>query len=555
MKPQKLYDLIGEINENLISRAGIARKRKNNAALIRYISIAACLVLVITGVSVYAINRPIDNEIGYLDPEESTGATDITDGAEGTDGAVDKGSSPSDTDPAPPKENNNSAPTDTNDPADTPDAPPEASEPQTFYPVVSPIAKVLGNAVYPTRAKMPQESDYSSYSAYSMAYNNWKAGQSEILSLETDIDGNDTFTKNSALAILKNSNGQNRVYSPASLYISLAMLAETTKGNTQEEILSVLGKTDGYDLQTNVSNLWQKLYNDNGIYKSVISNSLWLRDGIEYKKDTIETLQNKYFASSFAGDFNTQEYAQAMRNWLNEQTGGMLKDEVQKLDFSDDLYSQTAAVFASTLYFNAKWDNKFDKKYTNPATFYAEGGDVTVDFMNNVSIQNYIATDKFSATECEFEYGGKMFFILPNENETVDSILGDSKVKKLLTGSSIDMKNHKVTMSVPKFDVTCNVDLKDSLSTMGVNSAFKSSSDFSPLTDAYDTICLNDATQTTRIKIDEDGCEASTYTVMTMIGDTAMQYDEVDFVLDRPFIFVVSGEDNLPRFIGVVNQP
>jgi hypothetical protein len=30
--------------------------------------------------------------------------------------------------------------------------------------------------------------------------------------------------------------------------------------------------------------------------------------------------------------------------------------------------------------------------------------------------------------------------------------------------------------------------------------------------------------------------------------------DEIDFVLDRPFLFVITGEDGLPLFIGIVNQ-
>ncbi len=557
MKPEKLYELLGSINENLISRAGNARKNKRKANIIRAISAVACLTLVVTAVSVYVKNRPIDDETGYLDPEKSVGITD------GADGSTDKGSAPNNN-ATPPQDNNNSLPPDNSsagsseqqtnppDPSKEPTAP---TQPQTVYPVVSPIAKILGAAVYPTMPKVPQESDYTNYSAYSSAYNSWRAGQSAISALETDKTGNSNFTKKTATAILKNLDGKNRVYSPASLYISLSMLAETTGGNTQKEILSALGKKGNYDLRTNVSNLWQKLYDDNGIFKSVIANSLWLRDGIEYKKETIETLQNKYFASSFAGDFNSQEYAQAMRNWLNEQTGGMLEDEVQKLSFNDTLQTETAAVFASTLYFNAKWDNKFDKKHTKPATFHSPKGDATVNFMNDISIQNYIRTDKFSATECEFEYGGKMTFILPNEDKTVDDILGDTDVTKLLTASANNMKKHRVTLSVPKFDMTCNVDLKDCLNTIGISAAFDPSADFSPLTDAYENIWLGNANQTTRIRIDEEGCEASTYTLMTMIGDSAPQYEQVDFTLDRPFIFVVSGVDNLPRFIGVVNQP
>jgi len=31
--------------------------------------------------------------------------------------------------------------------------------------------------------------------------------------------------------------------------------------------------------------------------------------------------------------------------------------------------------------------------------------------------------------------------------------------------------------------------------------------------------------------------------------------DEVDFVLDRPFLFVLTGTDGMPLFVGVVNDP
>jgi hypothetical protein len=30
---------------------------------------------------------------------------------------------------------------------------------------------------------------------------------------------------------------------------------------------------------------------------------------------------------------------------------------------------------------------------------------------------------------------------------------------------------------------------------------------------------------------------------------------EIDFVLDRPFIFAITGEDHLPLFAGVVAEP
>ena len=58
------------------------------------------------------------------------------------------------------------------------------------------------------------------------------------------------------------------------------------------------------------------------------------------------------------------------------------------------------------------------------------------------------------------------------------------------------------------------------------------------------------------MKVDEEGCEAAAYTViMTECGAAMPPDDEVDFTLDRPFLFAVTGDSDLPLFTGVVNQP
>ena len=54
---------------------------------------------------------------------------------------------------------------------------------------------------------------------------------------------------------------------------------------------------------------------------------------------------------------------------------------------------------------------------------------------------------------------------------------------------------------------------------------------------------------------DEEGVTAAAYTVLPMAGAARPPEDEIDFVVDRPFIFVITGEDGLPLFAGVINQP
>ena len=57
------------------------------------------------------------------------------------------------------------------------------------------------------------------------------------------------------------------------------------------------------------------------------------------------------------------------------------------------------------------------------------------------------------------------------------------------------------------------------------------------------------------MRIDEEGVEAAAYTIMAICGAGMPPEEEIDFVLDPPFLFVITSRDGLPLFAGIVNQP
>jgi len=57
------------------------------------------------------------------------------------------------------------------------------------------------------------------------------------------------------------------------------------------------------------------------------------------------------------------------------------------------------------------------------------------------------------------------------------------------------------------------------------------------------------------VSIDEEGVTAAAYVAMNMAGSAMPPEDEIDFVLDRPFLFVITSSDGLPLFIGTVYHP
>ena len=58
-----------------------------------------------------------------------------------------------------------------------------------------------------------------------------------------------------------------------------------------------------------------------------------------------------------------------------------------------------------------------------------------------------------------------------------------------------------------------------------------------------------------RIAVDEEGVTAAAYTLETLYGAASPPDEEVDFVLDRPFVFGITSHDGLPLFVGVVDRP
>ena len=107
---------------------------------------------------------------------------------------------------------------------------------------------------------------------------------------------------------------------------------------------------------------------------------------------------------------------------------------------------------------------------------------------------------------------------------------------------------------MPKFDVSSRLDLSTGLKALGVTDVFDmEQADFSPMTtEPY--VHLSEAIHAARVKVDEEGVEAVAFTIMPAPGAAPPPEEEVDFVLDRPFLFAITSATGQLLFVGVVNQ-
>ena len=408
----------------------------------------------------------------------------------------------------------------------------------------------ISEAEYPKMAPYPNENSPN----FSSACDAWSADKKERRAYFGQGAHLDNFMKTTAAELLSDADGENRVYSPLNIYMALAMLAEITDGESRAQILSLLGEENVESLRKTANAVWNANYSNDGAVTSILASSIWLNEDISFNQATLKKLAEIYYASSYQGEMGSDDLNKALQNWLNEQTGGLLKDQIDSIEMSPD----TILALATTIYFQAKWAEEFQDFLTEKDIFHGAIGDTSVDFMKQTLIWgNYYWGEKFSATYKELEGSGKMWFILPDENVSIDELLANEEALAFLSNAN-EHKNKKrmqIHLSVPKFDVDSQIDLTKELQSLGITDCFDmQKADFSPLLTADMDVALSEAKHGARVTIDEDGVTATAYTVMIAAGAPMPPDDQIDFVLDRPFIFVIIGSDNLPLFMGVVNQ-
>ena len=367
------------------------------------------------------------------------------------------------------------------------------------------------------------------------------------------------FAENCSTEVLAGVDTVNRLWSPINAYIALAVTAELAGENTQEEVLNALGKDSIETLRRDISALWETIYSNNGREISVLANSLWLDKDVSYVQQTMDDIAYHHYASIYQGDLGSNRTNRAMANWLNNQTGGFLKDRTGTL--SVDPESLLALV--STVYFQAQWSDKFSSSDNTEGMFHTVGGDVPCTFMHRSAEDfkaNYYWAEDFGAIQLFLKNNAMMWLILPDEDKTTDDVLRSGDYMNMITRSEdFPAENRKymmVNLSLPKFDVSASTDLKEPLRRAGLTDIFEPlGNDFSPSIISDVPVYLDSINQDTRVSIDEEGVTAASYVLLQFGAGAAQPPDEIiDFVLDRPFLFAITTNE-IPLFVGTVNTP
>ena len=423
---------------------------------------------------------------------------------------------------------------------------------------VAGTAYAIAQPDYPELPKCPVEplnGDDAAWEQFSEDYDTYWAAWRDFRNTAPGLDDQpglrdalELFTARSTALTL--TGGTSQSYSPISLWFALAMLAETTGGESRQEILSVLGAESLEQLRSWADTLWHDLYTDDGTASLLLGSSIWLNQSADFRREVLELLAQSYYAGSYQVPMGTADADEALSQWVSQQTKGLIGGDGPVLETTPD----TMMVLASTLYYKAGWRSEFQPENTRADTFTTAGGErLTADFMHRTADGSFIRREGYQAAALSTTLG-EMVFVLPDEGVHPSDLLTDEAFLSSLDFDGQDARFGEIQWSVPKFDSASTLDLIPTLEALGMTAVLDpEQADFSPLSDLE--MWLEQAKQIARVRIDETGVEAAAVTLMAGDGSAPLEDMELCIMdLDRPFLFLIRSDSGVVLFAGMIER-
>lgn len=351
----------------------------------------------------------------------------------------------------------------------------------------------------------------------------------------------------------ENMNETNPVLSPVSAYIALTMAGNGAEGNTRQQFYDVLSKDGSMTILSD--SMMNILPQKTDRLTVELANSAWIDDEFTVKDQWIGELTSLYDAQAFQTDVATTTAMNAMNEWVEENTHGLIKQMIE-----EPFEKETRLVLFNTLYFDGKWQNPFMMETTYEEDFHvSDTQTVQVPMMHQYDERyEFFENDYIKGIVMPYQDSNLAFVaILPQGNADIRDRL--TLTADGLSGIMEDRQYQTVHVKLPKFEVSFDKVLNGSLINMGLVDAFDGDkADFSGIgtTDSGYPIYISLVRQKAVVKVDEEGTEAAAATEVAMAEGTALLEEPIEMYFDKPFLYLIMDmETELPLFMGIMDNP
>jgi serpin B len=331
----------------------------------------------------------------------------------------------------------------------------------------------------------------------------------------------------------------NLFFSPYSISTALAMTWAGARARTEAEMAATLHFTLPQERLHPIFGALQSSLETGagqGGYRLNIANRLWGQTGFPWEAAFLELMQNHYGAGLQNLDFAADPEAcrQLINAWISERTAGKIP-ELLETGILDEL---TRMVLTNAIYFKGKWQYQFNAASTRDGDFTLSSGEVVQVPMMEQEGKFEVSSDE-QAVLLRLPYAGRdlsMLFLMPVYGHTLTQLEAGLSPAEL--ARRIENLHETTTfISLPRFRVTSEFNLKQALQELGMPAAFDpDSADFSGL-DGHRDLFLQEAVHKAFVEVNEEGTEAAAATGI-ITGTTSAG----GVLLDHPFLFLIRDE-------------
>jgi serpin B len=335
---------------------------------------------------------------------------------------------------------------------------------------------------------------------------------------------------------LRSSESGNFVFSQTSISTALAMLyagASTTTAAQMADTLHFSLPAPRLHAAFNAQSLALNAPSSTNAaaFRLESANSIWIQDDLSVLPGFLDTLAVNYGAGLFLENFKlAPEPARvAINDWVAQRT----ENQIPALFPQGSINTLTRLVLANAVFFYGDWKVPFNKDSPNEI-FHALTGDVSVPTMHGNHNAGIWSGAGWNAAV--IDYVGdttSMIVLVPDANTFAlfEAGLSADSLSAILAGA---LPSGGADLIMPRFKFSTDVELRQTLSALGMPEAFADGADFSGINGARD-LSIHSIVHKAIIAVDEKGTTASAATGVT-VGITSVP---PTLVVNRPFLFFI----------------
>ena len=347
--------------------------------------------------------------------------------------------------------------------------------------------------------------------------------------------------------------GENTLLSPLSVILALSLTSQGAENNTRAQLSQLLW--GGMDIDTANGYLADYLARlpENEYAQLKIANSVWMREGeaLQVNDTYLSDVARLFAAEARRAPFDGQT-VEDVNAWVSDKTDGMIDKVLEELE------PETVMLLINALLFEAQWQEEYSEKQLVPDIFTSADSIAQQVTMMSSTEHRFLSDGMATGTYRHYRKSGYRFVaMLPNPGVSIDEYIASldgEHIEKLL-GSAGEYAI--VHTRIPKFTQNCTYkSLQKTLAGMGLTDLFDpTAADLSGMGNyGGEPLYVSSITHQTAIEVNEIGTRAAAVTVELEAGAGMPPEQTYTLHFDRPFVYMIVDNNNVPIFIGAVTE-